>query len=667
MPLGVNRASVDSAHGRTDVHVITMEPQAGERRPFLLDHQHLVELKRIVDDLSETVSSDDIVVVTGTGSVFCAGADLDNASATSDADSAATFAVAGHEAFQAVQALPATTVALLNGSAIGGGFELALHTDLRMGISSSRASFHLPEARLGLIPGWGGAHMLPALVGFDAAADLILTQAIRGSSGWSVSQAQEAGFIDTLIPSSDDEASTLVAIVDAARTTTPRPISLGSVVTGDLSIWANQVESTRDVAPAWPVLVDLLSRVPERSDAENRQAQIDALVELIPGEQLRRARYAMRAVAGVRAQRPTEDTWRPQAIGVIGAGLMANQLASVLAASFQVPVVMRDITQEAVDAGVTQIDARWRRQVDRGQMKQSDYEQLIMLISGTTALSELVDCDFVIEAVPEVMAIKQQVFGEIEEIVSPDAILATNTSALSVTEMSSRLKHPERVVGLHFFNPVDRMPLVEIVHTDQTSPAVVKRTTDVTDVLQRHRVQCGDRPGFVVNRLLVLLLSRVLASVEAGAPIRDVDASLQHLGLPMSPFTLLDLVTPAVADHVLRTLNDELGPRFIISTRLCQAAEQKIALTRKEANGESVITDEAAALFNDGPVDPSIVEELSDDVLQHLAAEVTLMLDESVTTERESIDAAMILGAGWPFHLGGITPYLIDRGYLGRQ
>jgi 3-hydroxyacyl-CoA dehydrogenase len=246
-------------------------------------------------------------------------------------------------------------------------------------------------------------------------------------------------------------------------------------------------------------------------------------------------------------------------------------------------------------------------------------------------------------------------------------VLATNTSSLSVTEMASKLKHPERVVGFHFFNPVAVLPLLEIVRAEQTDDASLATAFAVGKTLKKSCVLVKDAPAFVVNRLLTRFLGEVTAAVDEGTPIEVADRALEPLGLPMSPFVLLELVGPAVALHVAETLHAAFPGRFGVSPNLGKmVAAGKKAVYRWDT-GAPVIDPEVLELFQAGTSDSdsdsasaSNEEQVRERALRAMAQEVDLMLAEGVVGEAQDIDLCMLLGAGWPFHLGGITPYL-DR------
>ncbi|MBN9374932.1 MAG: 3-hydroxyacyl-CoA dehydrogenase family protein, partial [Cellulomonas sp.] len=407
-----------------------------------------------------------------------------------------------------------------------------------------------------------------------------------------------------------------------------------------------------------PTVEDLVEPVTEAA------AEDEALADLATTDEMRSAAYAFGLVTGAKrpAGAPDAALARPVGrVGVVGAGLMATQIAQLVARRLRVPVVLRDVDDERVTAGLAALRASVQRQVEGGRLAAAEGDRIVASVSGSTDVGVFSGCDLVIEAVTEVLDVKRQVFAELEGVVGPGTVLATNTSALSVTEMADGLAHPERVVGLHFFNPVAAMPLVEVVRAERTDDAALATAFDVVARLGKNAVGVRDRPGFVVNRLLVLLLGVVLGAVEEGTPVEVADRALDPLGLPMPPFELLDLVGPAVGLHVLTSLRADLGDRFPASPGLARLVADRTPLVLPAAEPGLPRRADPAIQAAFGAAGRAHDEAgVRDAVLAALATEIGLMLDEGVVPEPQQIDRCMILGAGWPWHLGGISPYL-DR------
>jgi 3-hydroxyacyl-CoA dehydrogenase len=329
----------------------------------------------------------------------------------------------------------------------------------------------------------------------------------------------------------------------------------------------------------------------------------------------------------------------------------------------QVPVVITDLDQQRVDKGLDYIRGEIDALLEKGRIGSDEANQLKALVRGTTDKADFADCDWVIEAVFEELGIKQDVFAEVEQYLADDAILATNTSSLNVEQIGAKLKHPERLVGFHFFNPVAVMPLIEVVKTPKTSDAALSTAMVIAAKLRKNAVITADTPGFVVNRLLAKLLGEAMHAVENGTPFETVVEAVQPFGLPMDPFVLLELVGLKVGAHVLDTHHAAFPDRFFESHALHELAEYGNIL-QKDGKGKVTGYDKKAVAIvaKHRPADakPLTAAELQARVEDGLADEIKRMLDDGVVAAAEDIDLCMILGAGWPFQMGGATPYL-DR------
>jgi 3-hydroxyacyl-CoA dehydrogenase len=346
-------------------------------------------------------------------------------------------------------------------------------------------------------------------------------------------------------------------------------------------------------------------------------------------------------------------------VGVIGAGLMARQFAMLFVRRLQVPVVITDLDQGRVDEGVGYIHNEIHDLLAKGRISQDESNRLEALVSGTTNKADFADCDWVIEAIFEELSAKQDVFAEVEQYISPSAILATNTSSLSVEQIGAKLKNPERVVGFHFFNPVAVMPLIEVVKTPLTTDVALSTAMVTAAALRKNAVITTDTPGFVVNRILAKVLGEAMHAVDTGTPFEVVEESTRPFGLPMTPFELLELVGLKVGAHVLDTHHAAFPDRFFESQNLHKLAELGHIFER-DGKGKIKAIDKKALEIVKGGNTPMTATELQKRIEDGLADEIHRMLDTNVVAAAEDIDLCLILGAGYPFQAGGITPYL-DR------
>jgi 3-hydroxyacyl-CoA dehydrogenase len=327
---------------------------------------------------------------------------------------------------------------------------------------------------------------------------------------------------------------------------------------------------------------------------------------------------------------------------------MATQLATLFLRRLELPLVISDIDEQALENATSAVEAELAGLVAKGRYDEGKARFLASLVSTTTGREEFAGCDLVVEAVYEEPELKRQVFGELERVVAPMCVLSTNTSALSVTEMATALDHPERVIGMHFFNPVALLPLVELVRTESTDEATAATAFETVTRLRKRPLFVRDAPAFVVNRILTRLLGAVLAALERGNSVEETDEAILRLGLPMAPSVLLQLVGPRVALHVLETLHAAYPDRFPLSPTLSNYAEGR---------EEIVITDR----------EPLTQDEILAGALEAIAGEIRHVLDEGVVPDARDVDTALILGAGFPFWLGGITKYLEQTGFSARM
>ncbi|MGK5522158.1 3-hydroxyacyl-CoA dehydrogenase NAD-binding domain-containing protein [Micromonospora sp. URMC 107] len=600
------------------------------------------------------------VAVTGKPYVFCVGADLTSLPQLADREQALEIGRLGHRVFARLRDSEVPTFAFVNGAAMGGGLELALHCHYRT-LSGGAAALALPEVSLGLVPGWGGTQLLPNLIGIPAATQVIIQNPLMQNKMLKPKQAAEMGIADVLLEPADflERSLEWAAGVVRGEVTVTRPEV-------DKDMWAGVLYFARQTldarlhgaVPAAYKALDLLETAKDADFATGTAAEDEALADLVFSEELRSGLYAFDLVQR-RAKRPAgapdKGLARPVTkVGIVGAGLMASQLALLFARRLQVPVVMTDLDQARVDKGVGYVHTQIEKAVSKGRMDKGTAAKLYGLVSGSVDKGVFADADFVIEAVFEDLGVKKQVWAELEKIVKPEAVLATNTSSLSITAMAEELAHPERVVGFHFFNPVAVLPLLEIVRGERTDDATLATAFAVGKQLKKSSVLVSDAPAFVVNRLLTRFLGTVFAAVDAGTPLDVANGALDPLGLPMRPLALLQLVGPAVAYHVGGTLHAAFPDRFGVSENL-----KRIADSGQPIVVDDQINDEVAKLLVVGD-QPLTAEQVRQNALDALAQEIRLMLDEGVVAEAQDIDLCMILGAGWPFHLGGVTPYL-DR------
>ncbi len=604
-----------------DVALVTIDNGGDWTKPTFFGEAALRSLERALDELERGDYS--AAVITGKPFFFAAGADITEFPNITR-ERAVEGARAGHELFGRLRALPIPTVAAINGACLGGGVELALHCTART-ISSAVRHFAFPEVFLGLFPAWGGTQLLPKLAGPEAAIKVIVANPLRQNRMLKAADVAELGIADRLLEPVEFVDDSLVF----ARELVERPLERAEPDWSDVETLMRRARTAVDdavhgAAPAPYVALELIEGAQRWTLAEGYAREEEAVGDLLPGPPAQASIYAFGLVeqrAKKHPQRPTTEPRKVQMVGIVGAGLMARQIAALFVKRLEVPIVIRDVKQELVDEALAELGPS---------------------VSGGTGYDGFDGCDLVLEAVFEELGVKQQVFGELEAVVADDCILATNTSALSITDMAAHLRRPDRVVGMHFFNPVGVMPLLEVVRAAHTSDVALATAWAVGEKLRKRPILVEDAPGFVVNRVLTRMTRVIMDAVEHGTPVEEADEAVMSLGMPMAPSVLLQMVGPRVANHVLERMHEAFPDRFPLSPALAALADGE----------EPVVLDDA----------PRTREQIVEEVLEAVADEVHRLLEEGVVAEAADVDTGLLLGAGWPFFLGGITKHLDQIG-----
>ncbi|MGH8795061.1 MAG: 3-hydroxyacyl-CoA dehydrogenase NAD-binding domain-containing protein [Stackebrandtia sp.] len=647
--------------------LITLDNGHDHKKPTSLGPAGLKNFDEALDEVFARSPRVRFVAVTGKPFIFCVGADVTAMPLLKTHADALAMTQAGHELFARLKDSEIPTFAFVNGAVMGGGLELALHCHYRT-LSQSVPAVALPEVFLGLIPGWGGSTLLPNLIGADAAVKVIVENPLNQNKMLRAPQAHKLGISDVLLEPADflEESLAWAAGVVDGDVVVQRPeIDRGEA--WDAAVARGKAVADMKVhgaAPAPYRALDLIAHAKTVSFAEGTAEEDRVLSKLFLSPEVAAGLYSFDLVQK-RAKRPVGVPDKSLArdvrkVGVVGAGLMASQLAWLFVKRLEVPVVMTDLDDERVARGVSYVHGEIEKQLAKGRVSSDKAAKLKGLISGSVDKSVFADADFVIEAIFEDLDLKKRVFAELEGVVGEECVLATNTSSLSVSAMAADLKRPERVVGFHFFNPVAILPLLEVVRGRQTDDASLATAFAVCKNLKKNGVLVADAPAFVVNRLLTRFLGEIFACVDEGADIETADHALDELGLPMTPFVLLQLVGPAVARHVAGTLHEAFPDRYGVSSNLDKLVEAgKSSVYTWDASGKPTLDPDIPSImeFGDSPAAP---ERIRDRALEALADEIRRMLDEGVVAGPQDVDLCMLLGAGWPFHLGGVTPYL-DR------
>ncbi|MEY2746876.1 MAG: hypothetical protein RL112_1918 [Planctomycetota bacterium] len=649
----------------------TLTLAAPHRSLPVIDLAMLEDLERAVAELERRADWQGLLVRGRDERTFAAGADLDAIEAIADEDEARRLVERGqalHSRFEDLRAREkrGRMVAAVGGACAGGAYELCLALDLVVAADAPGTRIGLPEVKLGILPAWGGATRLPRRVGAKKALDIILKGRLHAAK-----EALRAGMVDRLC-APEDLLRIAAEVARGERGLARRGRGLGALLVDKNPFACAMVAGAarravlRSTGGHYQAPLDIARIVPFAalaSRADSLRAESEAARRLAASPTTRNLLRVFRGVERAKKLGSAADGARPapvRELGVVGAGVMGAGIAGA-AARRGVAVRLADTRQAALDSATTahrlELDKRLRARRVEGHEARAALDRL----DATLDLATLRHADAVVEAIVEQLAPKRELLARLEQHVSADCLLATNTSSLSVGELQGALARPERVVGLHFFNPVERMPLVEVVRGERTSDASVARAAALALSMEKTPVVVADVPGFLVNRVLGPYLDEALALLSSGVPAALLDAALRRFGMPMGPLELLDEVGFDVAAHAARTLASAYGARMGPGDRL-DAAIAAGALGRKSGRGfyahgagrarlRADASALVAALGARSPLaDPDAVAARL--VLATLA-EAFRCLEARVVESEDDLDLAYVLGTGFAPFRGG--------------
>jgi 3-hydroxyacyl-CoA dehydrogenase/enoyl-CoA hydratase/3-hydroxybutyryl-CoA epimerase len=647
----------------------------------------LKDLEAALDHAAGKPSLKLMGIRSGKDSGFMAGADLHEFTTIQTGEQASALSELGQRAFTKLADLPMPTVALIQGPCLGGGLEFALACDYRLVVDHPKTRLELPEIKLGLIPGWGGTQRLPRVVGLESALHMIVA-----ARGLDAKAALHWGIADALANSKESVNAELRRLGERAvregkrrRTGFPlrtwrqrllesNPVGRRLILRGFARGMSRRVPDDMP-APA-EALAAVRTGVTEgpaagfacEREAIGRLATTKACRNLVTlfflNEAARKGDKEDKAATAIRR------------VGVVGAGTMGAGIAQ-LAAVKGFTVVVREVNQTALDAGMKKIEGLFQKAAERGLLSPAEAKQKLEAMGRTTGWEGFADVDLVVEAVIEDLELKRKVFAELEQHTRPDTILATNTSSLLVGQLQEGLRHPERVAGLHFFNPVHRMMLIEVVRTPETGPGVAPGLVGWAAVLGKTPVVVKDSPGFIVNRILMPYLNEAGMLVAEGEPVERIDRAMRQFGMLMGPLELLDVVGLDVAAHVARSVAPFFGDRLKPQPALERMVElgwlgQKTGTgfyrykgqTRQRVNPDlrGKLGGAADAPRVKKSQLPEHVRTLTERMVGVMVNEAAMCFGEGLVERADVIDLAMVLGTGWAPHRGGPLRYADDRG-----
>jgi 3-hydroxyacyl-CoA dehydrogenase/enoyl-CoA hydratase/3-hydroxybutyryl-CoA epimerase len=631
----------------------------------IFDLRTLDELAQELEFIERQTALKGVIFVSAKPSVFIAGADLNAMRKVASNDDARVLIERGQAVMNRIADLPITTVAAVHGAAVGGGYELCLACDYRIASPDHATKIGLPETKIGLLPGWGGSTRLPRLIGLPKALDIIL-----GGKTVPAKLALKLGMVDEIAP-----AEYLVTAA-TRKIQQGKPLRPGHWLTNNplaamvIARYARKqvLQKTRGHYPAALKALEVVTRGTSRSVVDSLSLERDGIIQLMQTDVCRnlinvfflqeRARKKTVSAAGsITGLKPVTHT------AVIGAGVMGAGIAQWIS-SRQLPVVLRDINTAQVAKGMATIAKLYRDGVKHHTLTAHEARAGMDRVHPAPTEVPLHHADIVIEAAVENLELKKKIFQRLDELVSPGTVLATNTSALPISEMAAATRHPERVVGLHFFNPVHRMQLVEVIAARQTAPEVLQRALKFTQQIGKLPVVVQDSPGFLVNRILMPYLIEAGNLFEAGAKIEDLDEVMLDFGMPMGPLRLLDEVGLDVSLHVAATLAAHFGDRMKIPDCLHKMTGAGL-LGRKGGGGfylyeklkEPRPNPQVAAYVQGGKARAISREELQERMVFLMVNEAARCLEEQIVTEPADVDFAMIMGTGFAPFRGGPLRY----------
>lgn len=656
------------------IAIVTMDNGEDHRKPTTFGEEALRSLSDALEEL-EAVSDLRGVLLTGKPHVFAAGADL-QAFVGMNADRARQAGRLGHEAFARLQQLPVPTLAAINGVCMGGGLEIALHCDART-ISSSARAVAFPEVFLSIFPAWGGTQLAPRLVGAKNAVDTIVVNALANNRVMRPTEVLERGYADVMLEPAtfvDDSLSVLDELITGERNI-ERTVDIDDGLDEALANGRASADGRTHGATRAPyVALDLIEFAARGGDLdEGREREQQLLSELLPARQAQASVYSFDLVNNrVKRQVGKPDVApRPIAkMAIVGGGLMGAQLAALHVQRLEVPLVVKDIDESVLQRCRQHIDDALDKRVAQGRLTEGKARFLKGLVTTTMSYDDLAGADWVMEAVLEELDLKKMILHDIEHVVDDTCVIATNTSSLSVDAMASDMRLPQRLVGLHFFNPVAVLPLVEVVRPPQASDEAMATAFEVAKRLKKSAVACIDAPGFIVNRLLLRFNAAAAGALKYGTDFKAIDTAIKNLGLPMGPFELFGLIGLKVSYHVARSLADAFPDRFEVDENFQLLGDSNLDGVYDWTGGGEVYPQlrDQVVVVEDTPWDEKRIQQVA---LEATADEIAHMLSDGVVDDPRDIDTAMLLGAGWPFFNGGACPYLdatgISQRIVGRQ
>lgn len=647
--------------------------QSEKKSMTTLSEPTLKELDAAIDEvkkLAKEKSTKGLILFSHKDNCFLAGVDINMISSLSTEEAAAEGAKAGQEIYNKIEDLPITTIACVNGVCMGGGLELALSCNFILASDNPKTALALPEVKLGVLPGFGGTYRLPKRVGLPSALDMILS-----GKNIKAKKAKRMGLADEVYPKEK--------LVDMAKQWLKKPKvkkasladSVENLATDNFlskkiifqKARENVLSKTKGFYQAPLKILDLMEGGSFKNRSSYLKSEASAFGELCVGEQSQNLQHVFFLMDGSKKKRPASGN-KIERGAVLGAGTMGGGIAWLFAQNGENPY-MKDINVEGLKLGLKQSSRNFSGALKRKRITRDDFERLQRSIIPTLSFDGFQKVDLLIEAVVENMDVKKKVFSEAEKYVSADCLLTSNTSSLSVNEMAEALEKPERFAGLHFFNPVNKMPLVEIIRHDKVSEETINDLYNWVLKSKKTPVVVGDGPGFLVNRILMPFINESAFLLEEGVSVEALDSAVLNFGMPMGPCRLMDEVGIDVLVHVGKIMHDGLGDRAMpnhISSKIVDAGCLGVKSSKgfylydgKGKQGE--LNAEVEKLLPKRKVKMS-EKEIQKRVIIPMINEAANILDEKIVEKASDVDLGLIFGIGFPPFRGGLLRYADKEG-----
>ncbi|WP_448210884.1 fatty acid oxidation complex subunit alpha FadJ [Colwellia sp. MEBiC06753] len=632
------------------------------------------QIAEMLKDIKQDDTIKGVVLMSGKPDSFVAGADINMLARCQTAEEATTLSRNGQMIFDQMEKFPKPIVAAINGACLGGGLELAMACHARVCSDSGKTALGLPEVQLGLLPGGGGTQRLPKLVGIQKALDMMLTgKQLRAK------QALKAGLVNDVVPNSilieTAEKLALSGKLSAKkRQTTLLDKVLEQNALGRKIIFDQATKSvlakTKGNYPAPLKIIDCVRVGAERSPAMGYQVEAQHFGHLVMTSESAQLRHLFFATTDMKKEDGVEGI-KPKAVrkaAVLGGGLMGGGIASVTAMKAGLPVRVKDISDKGINAALKYSYDLANAKVKRRFIRHSEMQKQMSLITGTLDYSGFSQVDIVVEAVFEDLALKQKMVADIEEHCSKNTIFASNTSSLPIGQIAAHAKRPENVIGLHYFSPVDKMPLAEIIAHDKTSDQTISTTVAFAKKQGKTPIVVKDKAGFFVNRILAPYMNEAAIMLLEGEPVDKLDKALVKFGFPVGPMQLLDEVGIDIGAKIGPILTAELGERFtppaaferlINDGRLGKKSNKGFYLYGNAAKkGKKQVDETVYSLLDVTPSGKLTPDEIAKRCVYMMLNEAVRCLDEGIVRNARDGDIGAIFGIGFPPFLGGPYRYI---------